>query len=270
MNKILEVQILTFALLIYSFIGCNESKSRSLEDLFLYSRSTQNILNINYENAFLNSGVNDIDYVTNQDIVKITSEDANSGNFSIKTMVGTSSNYISYGKPRAESSTIRLKESLYSEDEIWEYKFSVMLSKKWFLDKSSGTEIIWQFKRFNSPPDAFIAVKGDRIVFRYSDKQIVLFETIRPSIWMNFVIYINWSSTNFGAIEIKYKFKDENLKFIELEGANMRNNKSKSGYLKWGLYRPDCLKENYHPCSEIQAEERTIFHDDISARKLSN
>lgn len=240
----------------------------------------QTVMTVNYENGALDSGVSNLLVVppANPNAIQISSL-ARSGRYSIRTEVGSSNNYITEGKPRAESASMNIQQTRYSAGETWEYRFSVMLDKNWKIDPSGAVEIIWQFKRFSSGPDMFIAVKRDKIVLRYltsehpNNGQATLLDLnkVKPGQWMDFRLVVFWSAGTNGRAEVWYKSPRDVAysPVATVNGPNMNNSNPKSAYLKWGLYRPECLPSNHKPCSTAAFNPRIVYHDDISATLIS-
>jgi len=263
-------QIITLTIIYFFFITIPTALSQNLEYEFKNQTNIINIINIDYENNSIDSGYAKLEYESNINYTYTTSENASTGKYSLKTSVGSTDEFVSYGSPRAESSTIRINETLYSEGEKWEYAFSILIPNSWKVDNDRAAEIVWQFKRFNSPPDGFLAIKGESLVFRYIDKQVILYKNIKKSTWINIIFFIKWSKETIGETIIKYRYKNESYNYLKINDANLRNSKPKSGYVKWGLYRPDCSQVKNNPCSKFLAEDRIIYHDDINIKKIIN
>jgi hypothetical protein len=124
---------------------------------------------------------------------------------------------------------------------------------------------VWQFKRFDGPPDMFVAVKGNSLVLRVgASAQVTLLELLPLGQWMDVDMKIDWSDRADGRLEGAVSTaKDVVLRNFEYAGATMRNGNPKAGYLKWGLYKPGKTD------GSMQFQPRSVWHDDIYIYKLN-
>lgn len=281
-------------LILTLLIGCKTIKQNSIpqqsvnsptrkepgtEDMFRAELPRTRILHVDYETGTLDSGVTNILVVPPQNPDAITiSQSARFGHFAVKTTVGFSEDYVTAGKPRAETATMKIPESFYSAGEKWEYCFSLMLDHGWLIDPSGAAEIIWQFKRFDSGslhinPDMFVAVKRGFIVLRSPGRQTSLVDLAKvvPGQWMDFRINVLWSHEPNGLTEVWFRpaAGADFAKVAVITGPNMGDDRPKSAYIKWGIYRPECLPSGGQPCSTADFSPRIVYHDEISAALIS-
>lgn len=238
------------------------------------------VLQVSYETGTIDAGVTNLLVVPPSNPVAVTITDsARTGQFALKTTVGSSEDYVTAGKPRAETATLKIPTTRYSASEKWEYGFSLKLDGGWVVDSSGAAEIIWQFKRFDTsstqlPPDMFVAVKREFVVLRSQNHQINLVDLAKfpPGQWMDFRIYVLWSNDSNGLTEVWFKpAAAQNFeKVATVSGPNMGDARPKSGYIKWGIYRPECLPTDGKPCSTATFNPRVVYHDEITATLIEN
>lgn len=198
-----------------------------------------------------------------KDAFLISERNARSGRFCLRTKVAHSDDYISYGKHRAETTTLKLKSTHYNEGDVFRYRFSFCLDESWDFDNRDSADIIWQFKRFDGGPDMFIAVKGKEVVLRHGrDGQELLFQSCKPGEWVDMCLIIRWSAGSRGLVEAFSKRAEEvqYQKVASVQGPNTRDDRWDSTYLTWGIYKPDMQ-------ASTAAKAHLIYHDDIRVEK---
>ena len=129
----------------------------------------------------------------------------------------------------------------------------------WEIDSRDSIDIIWQFKRFGTYPDMFVAIKGADIVLRLTGgKQETFVKNYPTGHWIDFRIDVLWSSENGGKVigAIRQPPEEEFKEIVRIRGANMGDTRPRSGYLKWGIYKP-----GYE--HSITYRPRIAFHDMI-------
>lgn len=199
------------------------------------------------------------------DSFTIDCSESRSGNCSIMSKVISNSAYISDEAYRAESDLMAVKGARYSAGETFIYQFSLMIPHDWEVDSAGNIDSFWQFKRFNSKPDAFVAAKGDAIVLRVLEgKQITLLSPLPRGEWIDFRLLVKWSDNDDGIIEVVLSISGSDWRSAKLVGVNMWNDKPKAGYIKWGLYKPGKID------GSMIFGTRYVRHDDIRVYKLQN
>ena len=191
---------------------------------------------------------------------------ARRGRCSQLTQIHPYPDYISQSAWRAETNTMNFLPARYSPGDHFVYRFSIKLADDWDLrlpkeGTSQSVDIIWQFKRFNGPPDMFVAVKSGALVLRISpSSQITLLPAPLPlGRWIDLEFDVHWAVDERGEVDVLTKVHGQpDLKSHHL-GPNLRNSRAQSGYLKWGLYMPDAQSE-FTP--------RTVWHDAIEVLRI--
>ena len=172
---------------------------------------------------------------------------------------------VSAGAYRAESDTMKLLQTRYSPGDTLFYRFSLKLPADWEIQPRSSIDIVWQFKRFDGPPDMFVAVKGNALVLRVgATAQVTLLEPLPLGRWLDLDLKVHWSNRPDGqVVGIVSAESDAVLHHFSYAGATQRNDKPKAGYLKWGLYKPGKTD------GSMQFRPRSVWHDEISVYKLN-
>lgn len=224
----------------------------------------QVVFRVDYENRQITSGVKDLaaDGPKAADALNVDCAFARTGKCSLVTRVRMRDDYVSAGAHRSETSTSRIRESLYGPGEKFRYRFSLALDPSWRVDSRDSIESVWQFKRFESQPDMFVAVKGNTLVWRIADlKQITLLSELPLGEWLDFEFVVRWSDTDDGTAELTLK-RGATTQSFRHDGRNLRDGRPDGGYVKWGLYKPGQLgrKTAFSP--------RIIHHDDIEIVRL--
>jgi hypothetical protein len=222
------------------------------------------VLRADYENRQVTSGVPGLvaDGPPARDALEVDCSVARSGSCSLVSRIRMDDSYLSAGAHRSETSTSRVPETLYSPGDRFRYRFSVQLDKDWKEDGRDAIEMLWQFKRFATHPDMFVAVKGHTIVWRIADvRQITLLDNLPVGEWVDFDFTIRWSAGDDGKAELVVTRNGQSRTFEHL-GRNLRDAKPRGGYLKWGLYKPGQTKR------ETPFPPRSVHHDDILVERL--
>lgn len=193
------------------------------------------------------------------DAISIDCTIARSGRCSLRSMVANTPNYISFGAHRAESNTEALEAARYSSGDAIRYEFSLYLPPDWEVDSRDSVDIIWQFKRFGTYPDMFVGIKGQDIVLRLTGgKQETLVKNYSVGQWIDFRLDILWSYQSGGKViaAIRQPPENEYKETVKVSGSNMGDNRPRSTYLKWGIYKPGYKYST-------TARPRIVFHDNI-------
>lgn len=178
-------------------------------------------------------------------------------------MVANTPEYISFGAHRAESDTEALMATRYSMGDAIRYAFSLYLPSDWEVDSRDSIDIIWQFKRFGTSPDMFVAIKGKDIVLRLTGgKQVTLVKNYSTGQWIDFRIDTLWSYESGGKViaAIRQPPEQEYRETGRVSGANMGDVRPRSGFLKWGIYKPAYEHS-------VTSRPRIVFHDKICVER---
>ena len=226
------------------------------------------VLNIDYENGAvddLRQGVA-ASPPPATDAIRLDCTHGRSGGCALASRLLADSAYMSHGALRAESSSMASLPVRYSAGDVFMYRFSLMFSSDWDnrvpeSGKPRVADIVWQFKRFKGPPDMFIAAKGGGLVLRVGPKaQYNLIPAPLPlGCWIDIDIKVHWAADKRGEVEVWSSIKSTATSRVRHRGPNMRNAAGSSGYLKWGLYKPDD-NSNFKP--------REVWHDMIEVYRL--
>ena len=244
-------------------------RSSALVVILLLARSVSasTILTVDYETGTLNSGVMGVSATLPPatDAITISSDYMRSGLYSVRSKVAYNSDYISDGNYRAETNTMAFLPSRYSAGDQDRYRFSLCLDPSWIADTRDSIDIVWQFKRFSSSPDMFVAVKGLDIVLRgQNGYQMTIVKNYQIGQWMDFQLDVNWSPDAEGATAAYYKYAtSSSYSYVDTyHGPTMLDGTPANAYLKWGDYKPDFSISNYPQLARI------VYHDDISVTAL--
>jgi len=222
---------------------------------------------LDYETGTLTSDVTGVEAITPSavDAISIDCTIARSGQCSLRSTVSNTPDYISFGAHRAESNTQALSATHYSSGDAIRYAFSLYLPSDWEIDSRDSIDIIWQFKRFGTYPDMFIAIKGKDIVLRVTGgKQETLVKNYSTGQWIDFRVDALWSYESGGQVmvAIRQPPEEEFRETIRIHGANMGDLRPRSAYLKWGIYKP-----GYEHSTTTRP--RIVFHDKICVESLN-
>ena len=189
---------------------------------------------------------------------------ARSGRCSVRARVEAAASSISAGAYRAESDTMALLPTCYSPGDTVRYRFSLRLPADWQLQPRSAIDLVWQFKRFDGPPDIFVAVKGNSLVLRAGAKaQVTLLEPVPLGQWMDVDMTVHWSALPDGWVNGQVAVDNANAALpFDYAGPTTRNDKPGAAYLKWGLYKPGKTD------GSMQFAPRTVWHDDIRIERV--
>lgn len=197
--------------------------------------------------------------------LKVDCSVARSGKCSVKAFIEKTAASVSAGAYRAESDTMQLLETRYSPGDTLLYRFSLKLPTDWDIQPRSSIDIVWQFKRFDGPPDMFVAVKGHSLVLRVgANAQVTLLEPLPLGSWLDIDLKVRWSARADGQAMGSVQVAGSNLsKSFQYLGPTARNDKPQAAYLKWGLYKPGKTD------GSMQFQPRAVWHDDIYVYKLN-
>lgn len=234
------------------------------------------LLLVNYESGTLNSGIPNLDTTnaTAADAAYIVSP-GRTGNYAIahKVVLGDSA-YFSNEHWRSESATASIPEGKHQPGDERRYEVSLLL-KDWqpfVAGNSTAGDIIFQGKLGGGGNPAFyLMTKRNTIAFRApnNDFQTNILADYRPYInqWIDFRIDVLWSDTTTGYYKVSMKLPGQSdysliWQIDHFQTWKPDNPLAVSGYLKWGLYRPDQSVANGDVITRI------IYHDDIRIIQL--
>lgn len=252
LQKALNIRVLSNTLLLLILCLASQVKATS---------TPTPLFCLDYETGTPTSEVTGVAVVTPNavDAISIDCTLARSGQCSLRSTVSNTPDYISFGAHRAESDTQALRATRYSSGDAIRYAFSLYLPSDWEIDSRDSIDIIWQFKRFGTYPDMFVAIKGADIVLRLTGgKQETLVKNYSTGQWIDIRIDVLWSYETGGKViaAIRQSAEEEFKVIARISGANMGDTRPRSGYLKWGVYKPGY---EYSTTSR----PRVVFHDKI-------
>lgn len=181
------------------------------------------------------------------DAIYVDCDDGREGQCALVSSVASGQDYRSFGAPRAESNAMDNYRARYHQGARFYYRLSFKLPDDALLrdrdiSNAKAIEIIWQSKRFKGPPDVFLGIKAGALVLRVTDR---LQRTLVPAPvpvdqWVDVDIAAAWSTNEDGKLYAQASHADgSSWPLVEILGPNLRDTEPLSGYLKWGLYRPD-------------------------------
>lgn len=252
LQKALNIRVLSNTLLLLILCLASQVKATS---------TPTPLFCLDYETGTPTSEVTGVAVVTPNavDAISIDCTLARSGQCSLRSTVSNTPDYISFGAHRAESDTQALRATRYSSGDAIRYAFSLYLPSDWEIDSRDSIDIIWQFKRFGTYPDMFVAIKGADIVLRLTGgKQETLVKNYSTGQWIDIRIDVLWSYETGGKViaAIRQSAEEEFKEIARTSGANMGDTRPRSGYLKWGVYKP-----GYE--HSTTSRPRVVFHDKI-------
>jgi hypothetical protein len=172
--------------------------------------------------------------------IRIDCTVARTGRCSQRFEVYDSPDYVAHGAHRAEGHTLRARNAHYCEGTRYDLRFSVRLSGGWRSAVRGGTASLWQFKRTQSRPDAFLALRDGRLILRIGPAQsATLLDTIPRERWLDVSIAVDWSTGADGGVAVAIRdARDVRLADVAYRGATLTD-AAGVGYMKWGTYKPD-------------------------------
>jgi len=229
------------------------------------------ILDVNYENGTLNSGITGINptNATASDAAYIVSPGASLSNHAIahKVVYGDSG-YNSDGNWRSESDAQQFLPARYFPGDERRYEFSVMLKDwpVWNTGDPTDESNLFQLK-VSGGENVPLMIRAQRnaVRIRYQDvstKDIIT--DLQPYVnqWLQFRIDVLWATSTTGYMrtymklpgQSDYVLVDEKTNYSTFTGNVSDGN---IGYIKWGLY---VVPPN---------STRTVYHDDIRIINLN-
>lgn len=201
------------------------------------------------------------------DAIRTDCTQARSGRCSLLTRVLPTPDYRSQGAWRAESNAMESLSVRYGPGDHFLYRFSLKLADDWDLRPPAPgaprpVDIVWQFKRFDGPPDMFVAVKAGALVVRVGQKaQLTLLPAPLPAgRWIDLAFDVRWAADQRGTVDVTAQVQGQpSVRTVRHVGPNLRNARPQAGYLKWGLYLPD---------AQPGFASRTLWHDAIEVYRL--
>lgn len=220
---------------------------------------------LDYENASPNVAAT-MTTRPNPQALQVDCTVARTGRCSVRAEVAASADFISAGAYRAESDTMNVQTTRYSPGETLRYLFSALLPEDWPIAPTSAIDILWQFKRFDSKPDMFIAAKGDALVLRVGGKaQVLMMKPLPLGRWVDVSLEVHWSANEDGWIKGAVSTADGAVsKQFEYAGPTTWNDRPKAAYLKWGLYKPGKTDGSF------SFPTRRVWHDEVRVEKVGN
>lgn len=200
------------------------------------------------------------------DAIRTDCTQARSGRCSLLTRVLPTPDYRSQGAWRAESNAMESLPLRYGPGDHFLYRFSLKLADDWNVAPPAPgaprpVDIVWQFKRFDGPPDMFVAVKAGALVLRVGQTaQLTLLPSPLPAgRWIDLAFDVRWAADQRGMVDVSARVQGQPARSLRHAGPNLRDARPQAGYLKWGLYLPDA-QSGFAP--------RTVWHDAIEVYRL--
>ncbi len=201
-----------------------------------------------------------------RDAIRTDCTQARSGRCSLATHLLPQPDYRSQGAWRAESNAMESLPVRYGPGDHFLYRFSLKLADDWDLRLPAPgaprpVDIVWQFKRFDGPPDMFVAVKAGALVLRIgaSTQLTLLPAPLPPGRWIDLAFDVRWAADARGEVAVSARVQGQPARSLRHVGPNLRDARPQAGYLKWGLYLPDA-QPGFAP--------RTLWHDAIEVYRL--
>jgi len=249
---------------------CAAPSTPALAERMVVPNGALQILSLGYENGRIHAadlGVTAAPPAAG-DAIRVDCSTGREGDCSLRSRVGPGEDYLSFGAPRAESSAMGNMRVRYHEGSAFRYRFSFKLEDDGMTEPASvsaghSIAIIWQFKRFNGRPDVFLGIKSDALVMRVGARD--QYELVPASVpvgrWIDVDIEVVWSLTDAGRLQAEASLADGAAwPSVELSGPTLIEQPAPSGYLKWGLYRPDAVG---------RFKVGTVWHDAIRVYRLA-
>lgn len=198
------------------------------------------------------------------DALQVDCTVARAGKCAVLSRVLPLASYISAGAYRAETDSMAMMSARYSAGDEFLYRFSLWVPPDWEFDSPKSIDSVWQFKRFSSPPDMFLAIKGRALVLRIGKSvQLTALPEVLRGQWMDVSLLVRWSDGIDGRVDGTVTgAASGTVAPLSYVGPTMRNEKPNAGYLKWGLYKPGKTDGSMH------FKERMVRHDEIYVYRL--
>ncbi|NBE52116.1 heparin lyase I family protein [Streptomyces boluensis] len=238
------------------------------------SLSASTLLNVDYKDGSLNSGI------PNLTTTHAKAEDASyvvkSGDDHAIAHKVTLDNpdYVSDGAPRSESATNDVPEGKLHVGDKRRYEFDVLL-KDWKTYEPGDSEtgdIFFQGKHAGgNKPSFYLMTKRNSIAFRSPllGLQADVVDDFRPYVnkWMTFRVDVSWTDDKTGYYKVSTKMPGESDFTPRKTYDNVQTfhpeNPTDFGYLKWGLYRPE------ESIANGDVPTRIVHHDNIRILDLA-
>jgi hypothetical protein len=202
--------------------------------------------------------------ITAADSIKRDCELARKGVCSVKSLIRNSNSYVAFGALRSESDVSKIPGAIYSSGDHFLYSFSFRIDDEWIdlATEKDSLDIFWQFKKFGSGPDMFLAVKNNSVVWRIAEHdQIVLLSPAIQGDWIDFDFDVKWSDQGDGVAKLKVVVAGAKPREFQFRGRNMRAAGSKSGTVQWGLYKPGDREK-------FTFKVHSVHHDEINISRV--
>lgn len=188
----------------------------------------------------------------------IDCEEARSGRCALRTEVLTVPGFVTHGAYRAEAHTLRNRSIGYCRSVQTSIEFSFKVAAGVRATAPNMITSIWQFKRTSTAPDAFFAIRDDKLIFRSGVSEAwVLLDPLPRNVWLDVKMKVEWSERSDGVFNIDlYNQMGVLAASLRWKGATLRNPVGGYGYMKWGQYKPNWI--------DVPGVPSVIWFDDIS------
>ncbi|MHA7822269.1 heparin lyase I family protein [Chryseobacterium arthrosphaerae] len=222
------------------------------------------LLNVNYENNTLNSGITGVNptNATASDAVYMVQPGATGSYAAAHKVVYGDQGYYSNDNWRSESDADRFKAARFLPGDERRYEFSVLLKDwtPWKAGDPANETNIFQLKISGGagvPLQVRTQRNAMRLRFAVENNVPVtdIIPDIRPYInqWIHFRIDVKWTDTATGYMKTYMKLPAQNDYVLVDHKENYRTYSGtglggQHGYIKWGIYvtPPDITRVAYH------------------------
>jgi len=237
-----------------------------------------NIMDVNYENGEVKSGYKKLHIEASggkTERIQTSQVKKRTGVYGVFHQL-YKSDPLTSGSKRCETSSIKLRQRRINSNTTMFYGMSIQLDEGFQFD-GPWCDILVQWKGFGSHPFLSIQQKHTGLYLRVNSHPSetfvptrdtaslvksghVLTETVEKGVWYDFIFHVVWDYKTDGVgmleVEMKKASDEDYIQVVKAVGPNMYN---KTGYLKWGIYKPNWKREDYNG----GATERLIYHDNV-------
>ena len=232
------------------------------------------ILNVNYENGTLNSGITEVTatHATAADAAYMVNPAGNGSTYAIAhKIVHGDPAYWSDGSDRSESDAIAVPNAKYYPGDERRYEFSVLLKDwtPWVSGPTFETNVFQLKVSGNSTTGSGVPLQfrtaRNAMRLRYEGSSSIkdIIADLRPYVnkWMDFRVDVLWADGPTGYIRTYMKLPGQSDYVLVDEKTNYRTFAGDTsignlGYIKWGVYATQ------------EGLTRIAYHDNIRIIKL--
>lgn len=256
--------------------GAQKNALETLSNAQALTANGDTILNVNYENGQLNSGIAGVrgTVAPGADAAYMVSGDSSTYAIAHKVTLGNP-DYYSAEAYRSEADALQDLPSLFFPGMERRYEFSVYLKdwEQWNSANPPYGDNIFQLKVSGGDPvPVRLLTKRNAIVARYdATGNGTVISDFRPQInkWIHFRIDVKWTLDNTGYFKIYTRYSNEQNYTLRLQNLNARTftgtqlANGQKGYIKWGVYREAGKDANGNVITTDNVLTRIAYHDNI-------